>query len=503
MEFISSLLSPRSDHPNTGNMTFDSENDNWSWPSEEAERAKLYVPNDCVPLGSKPQTCVFRYEEDRRLLTVALDGEEGDNIIDIIDPADIIGVNVEIKMMDPGESDLLSQIHRDQGQSPQTAADNEPRSEVPFDMKATAVLSLYAYPKGNPPSVRDSVLRFCGSERTPTKPSGAQMVYRDKADESNSNTSISPRYGHHRRYTVAPVEDFTDLSIVVNAIRKLSRAIPSGETRVAIPEEERILVIVNPQSGKKLGVHMYDTTLRPMLDQAGIAHDCLVTTHSKHAEERMEKQSSTSDFRDVSDYTGIVLVGGDGIIHEVLQGIHRRGDRDQILKRLKLGTLGAGTSNGFSASLAHASKANHSPVDCAFAIVKGISSSVDLSRYETKSKSYTSFLTFSWAMIADIDIESECIRWVGFLRMDIWGVVRVLFLRRYRAKFSYLPPTADKTTISIPPLSEPIPDTGDWITCEDDFILFWASQSSHAGEQMFHAPPCKLNDGVFQIMVVR
>jgi len=240
-----------------------------------------------------------------------------------------------------------------------------------------------------------------------------------------------------------------------------------------------------------------------MLEQAGIAHDCLITTHEKHAEERMKKQSSTSDFRDISEYSGIVLVGGDGCIHEAMQGIHQRNDRDIILERVKLGTIGAGTSNGFSASLAHASKENHSPLDSAFMIVKGISSLVDISRYETKTTSYTSFLTFTWAMIADIDIESECIRWAGFLRMDIWGVVRVLFLRKYRAKFSYLPPTGEKKTISMPPLSTPIPASEGWVTCEDDFILFWASQVSHAGEQMFHAPPCKLNDGVFHIFVVR
>jgi len=136
-------------------------------------------------------------------------------------------------------------------------------------------------------------------------------------------------------------------------------------------------------------------------------------------------------------------------------------------------------------------------------IVKGMSSSVDLSRYESRSTSYTSFLTFSWAMIADIDIESECIRWTGFLRMDIWGAVRVLFLRKYRAKFSYFPPTEEKKIISMPPLSEPIADSKGWVTCEDNFILFWASQMTHAGEQMFHAPQCKLNDGVFHIMVVR
>ena len=105
-------------------------------------------------------------------------------------------------------------------------------------------------------------------------------------------------------------------------------------------------------------------------------------------------------------------------------------------------------------------------------------------------------------MIADIDIESECIRWAGFVRMDIWAVVRVLFLRKYRAKFSYLPPTEEKKTISMPPLSEPLSETEGWVTSDDDFILFWASQVTHSGEQMFSAPPCKLNDGVFHIMVV-
>ena len=145
----------------------------------------------------------------------------------------------------------------------------------------------------------------------------------------------------------------------------------------------------------------------------------------------------------------------------------------------------------------------HSPIDSAFMIVKGMSSTIDLSRYETKSNSYTSFLTFSWAMIADIDIESECIRWAGFLRMDIWGVVRLLFLRKYRARFSYIPATEGTRTQKIPPLSEPIPDSKEWVKFEDDFILFWASQMTHAGEQMFNAPSCRINDGIFHIMIVR
>lgn len=340
-------------------MTLESEwdTDEWKWPSEEAERAKLYVPNDSFlsheTSRSERRTCVFRFDSDQRLLTVALDSDGEDHVIDVIDPQDIIGVNVEIKMMDPDESHLF---HAEEQSNIQSAADNEPASDTPFDTKATAVLSLYVYPKGKPAGARDSIFRFCGAERSSSNSSaGAEIICKDTGDKTPPDT-FAPRCGQHRRFIVAAVEDFTDLSIMVNAIRKLSRPIPSDETSVATPDEERILVIVNPHSGKKTGINMYDTILRPMLEQAGIAHDCLVTTHANHAEERMEKQSSTSDFRDISKYSGMVLIGGDGTIHEVLQGIHQRTDRDTILQRLKLGTIGGGTSNGFSASLAYASK---------------------------------------------------------------------------------------------------------------------------------------------------
>jgi sphingosine kinase len=128
---------------------------------------------------------------------------------------------------------------------------------------------------------------------------------------------------------------------------------------------------------------------------------------------------------------------------------------------------------------------------------------MDLSKYESKSSSYLSFLTFTWSIIADIDIESEAIRFMGALRMDLWAVWRVLNLRTYRAKFSYLPPSETSKNVKLPPLDEPIPEDGPWVTSEDDFILFWASQVTHAAEFTFHVPQCRVNDGVFVVFVIR
>lgn len=138
-------------------------------------------------------------------------------------------------------------------------------------------------------------------------------------------------------------------------------------------------------------------------------------------------------------------------------------------------------------------------------ICKGRSSELDLSYYETENKTYTSFLTYSWAMIADIDIESEIIRFMGVLRNDIWAVWRVINLRSYRGKFSYLPADqvkpGDSVRNNFPAFDEEVPST--WVTMEEDFILFWASQVSHASTTTLQSPDSNLNDGIFNILVIR
>ena len=145
-----------------------------------------------------------------------------------------------------------------------------------------------------------------------------------------------------------------------------------------------------------------------------------------------------------------------------------------------------------------------SPLDSTFFIVKGKTSPIDLSKYETQSESYISFLTHSWGIIADIDIESEALRFLGSTRFDLWGALRVLSLRRYRAKFSYLPVESSGRIVHVdklPPLTNPLPS--EWKTIEDDFILFWASHVTHAGQNTLHAPHVGVADGYFTIQIVR
>jgi sphingosine kinase len=123
---------------------------------------------------------------------------------------------------------------------------------------------------------------------------------------------------------------------------------------------------------------------------------------------------------------------------------------------------------------------------------------MDISRYQTAHGHFLSFLSYSYGIVSDIDIESEAIRFLGSLRFDVWAVWRVLTLRTYRARFSYVP--AGKH-VEVPPLCEPL--SKDWVTEEDDFVLFWASHVTHAAERTFHSPYSKPAEGVFTIFIVR
>jgi diacylglycerol kinase (ATP) len=100
------------------------------------------------------------------------------------------------------------------------------------------------------------------------------------------------------------------------------------------------LLIVNPVAGN--GRDGVLARLRRGLDQAGIAHDVVLTGHRGHASMLARDAVTTQGYRFV------VSVGGDGTLHEVVNGLvdaergRLRGD-DPVL-----GVVGAGSGSDFT-----------------------------------------------------------------------------------------------------------------------------------------------------------
>ncbi len=111
---------------------------------------------------------------------------------------------------------------------------------------------------------------------------------------------------------------------------------------------------------------------------------------------------------DYKQYDGILTCSGDGIIHEVLNAILKRDDKDDFLSKVPLGVIPGGTSNGYSKSVCDESKEECNPESCAYIIAKGEDKLFDIMEVELRnSEKVYSLLSISWGIIADIDLESE------------------------------------------------------------------------------------------------
>lgn len=521
------------------------------WPIDSANQLLFHMPKHWNDHGMNSQFVKLQWDIESRYINI-VDSSDPMHIVDRIDIDDMIGCNVEISttsnsMTDHSRYEVI--LNR---------ATNEPQTDIASDTIGYATLQLYVYPRKDLRkkyhqnwvqwllSIFQSFVTVmtccCGDDNnlsTTTNDNPPQPNYQRPAE----STTVGPypqygnRYAHHRSLKLVPMEDLYHVNRVVTALKQL---LSSQNKRL------KYLVLVNPRSGpKKNGVSMYENVVKEMLDQANIDTDLVITTHPKHAMEVCMNTDTTTMMTgntiDIGQYDALILMGGDGIMHEVINGIEKRADKEVIYQNVKLGIIGCGTANGMASSIAFASNERYGIMNETFLVVKGKTSRIDLSKYEILTKSwstslrggndpsnasssslvisYMSCLTYTWALISDIDLESEALHWLGPTRFDIWAVYRVLFLRRYKAKLSYKPATSGFVNLSssspdpinnpnhiteqhpIPVVTEPIPS--DWKTIDDDIVLIWVSHVTHAGMFVYHSPPSKLNDGIFQIMLIR
>lgn len=84
---------------------------------------------------------------------------------------------------------------------------------------------------------------------------------------------------------------------------------------------KRVLIMVNPYGGNKTSRKGVQKVVQPMFDKAGIKYDVVDTTHAGHAKELVAKLK-------LSQYEAIIVVSGDGMFHELINGLAERPDLD-------------------------------------------------------------------------------------------------------------------------------------------------------------------------------
>ncbi|KAL8897932.1 MAG: hypothetical protein Q9192_002335 [Flavoplaca navasiana] len=175
--------------------------------------------------------------------------------------------------------------------------------------------------------------------------------------------------------------------------------------------KKRIKLLVNPFGGKGRAQKWYLRDIEPILAAARCDVDLQKTQYQGHAVEIAEKL-------DVDAFDVVAACSGDGLPHEVFNGLGKKPDARRALRQIAVVQLPCGTGNAMSWNL----NGTESPSLAALAIVKGIKTPLDLVSITQGDRRTLSFLSQAVGIIAEADLGTEHLRWLGNVRFT-YGVL--------------------------------------------------------------------------------
>lgn len=221
-----------------------------------------------------------------------------------------------------------------------------------------------------------------------------------------------------------------------------------------------MLFIVNPKAGRGRAERVLS---RVWLEAEGLEPDVQRTRYPGHALELVRK--STLGAEDT-----VVVIGGDGTIHEVVNAMMERGRA----KRPALGLLPGGSGN----SLAHDLRVVD--VERALAVLlEGHHSSMDLLRLRLPNRILYAFNMVGWGLPATTGARAEAFRWLGPNRYNIASIIEIILDRTQKVA---LETEGNRRCGAFPAV----------IACN----------TQHVGSGMRMAPRARLDDGLMDLVVL-
>ncbi|MCJ1311487.1 sphinganine kinase lcb4 [Agyrium rufum] len=178
---------------------------------------------------------------------------------------------------------------------------------------------------------------------------------------------------------------------------------------------KKIKVLVNPYGGNGGAQKAFDRDVQPIFAAARCELSVERTKFQGHAVEIAEKL-------DIDAFHVIASCSGDGLPHEVFNGLGKKPDARRALSKIAVVQLPCGTGNAMSWN----TNGTDSNSLAALCIVKGIRTPIDLVSVTQGDTRTLSFLSQSVGIVAESDLGTEHLRFLGSARFTYGFLVRLL-----------------------------------------------------------------------------
>jgi sphingosine kinase len=289
----------------------------------------------------------------------------------------------------------------------------------------------------------------------------------------------------------------------------------------ASQRQKRIKVLINPFGGQGGAMKMYHKLIAPILAAARCELDVQRTEHQGHGVE-------IGQALDIDAYDVVACCSGDGIPHEVWNGLGKRTDAARALQKIAITQLPCGSGNAASLNF----NGTDNPSLAALAVVKGLRTPLDLASVSQGDRRTLSFLSQSVGIVAETDLATEHMRWMGSARFT-WGFLvrllsktiypadiavkveydtKALVRDAYRAEASQPPRSVDDRALPSPStglpalkygtINDPLPPGWEMIP-HDKLGNFYAGNIAYMSPNANFFPASLPSDGCFDLVRIR
>ena len=174
-------------------------------------------------------------------------------------------------------------------------------------------------------------------------------------------------------------------------------------------------MLINPFGGKGNAQEIFLRDIEPIFAAARCQMDVERTLYHGHAIEIAENL-------DTGAFDVVASCSGDGLPHEVFNGLGRKSDAEAALSKVAVVQLPCGTGNAMSWNL----NGTDSASIAALCVVKGIRTPLDLTSITQGTRRTLSFLSQAVGIVAELDCGTDHLRWMGSARFAYGFLVRIL-----------------------------------------------------------------------------
>lgn len=283
---------------------------------------------------------------------------------------------------------------------------------------------------------------------------------------------------------------------------------------------KRLKVLINPFGGKGTAAKLYYRYAEPILAAARCEIDAEETTHAGHATEIAEQI-------DINAYDAIVACSGDGLPYEIFNGLAKKPNATEALAKVAVAMIPGGSGNAMCWNLFGTGSVSLA----ALAVVKALRTPLDLVSVTQGNTRTLSFLSQSFGIVADSDLGTEHLRWMGAHRFTYGFLKRIMAKAVYPCDLAVKVEVNDKHAIKnhylaesqrkprqrsvedaaneppgLPPLKygtvqDPVPEDWELIHC-DKLGNFYAGNMAVMSEGANFFPAALPDDGLIDVVTV-